>query len=244
MLATLRVVSEADYERWVNDRTEELKMAGLPPAQLGQRVFIEKGCNACHSLDGKTGIGPTFLNLFDAERNFTDGTSAVAEENYLRESILYPNAKIVQGYQPVMPAFEGQLSDAEIDGLIAFIRTVDGTTPIEELPIDEPAVPEVDPATLTAEERGKIIYDTKLCITCHSLDGTSGLVLRFKGLYGKRGRLVDGSEYVADDAYIRDSILNPASEIVEGYQPVMPPYAGQLSEQDIQDVIEYIKSVS
>ena len=63
-------------------------------------------------------VGPTWKNLYGANREFTDGTSQIADEAYLSESIIYPQRKIVVGYQPVMPSYDGLLSDKEIEAII------------------------------------------------------------------------------------------------------------------------------
>jgi cytochrome c oxidase subunit 2 len=71
----------------------------------------------------------------------------------------------------------------------------------------------------------------------------SGRAPSLNGLYGSKVRLADGSAVVADDAYIRESILQPNAKIVAGYQPLMPPYQGQLTEEQILDLMAYIKSL-
>ena len=76
----------------------------------------------CHSLDGTEQVGPTFQGLFGSSRDLEDGGSVEADENYLRESILEPNAQIVAGYQPIMPASYGSLSEQQLNALIAFIK--------------------------------------------------------------------------------------------------------------------------
>jgi cytochrome c oxidase subunit II len=76
----------------------------------------------CHSVDGASGIGPTFQGLWMRERNFTDGTSAVADEDYIRESILQPGARVNVGYQNIMPTYSGILSDRQIEGIIEYIK--------------------------------------------------------------------------------------------------------------------------
>ena len=77
-----------------------------------------------HSIDGTDMVGPTWKNLYGAKREFTDGTNAIADEKYLKESILYPQRKIVKGYQPVMPSYKGLLVDKEIDAIIEYIKGI------------------------------------------------------------------------------------------------------------------------
>lgn len=242
MMAKLTVVSEDEYDRWLTDRSAELAKAAMSPIDLGRNLYTEKGCNACHSLSGQKIIGPSFLESFGQARTFTDGSTGVVDEEYISQSIQYPNDKIVEGYPPnQMPAFEGQLTADEIQGIIAFIKSVDGSAPVEEVSAAEEV--DVDSAALSPVQLGQKIYETKLCKTCHSLDGSKLVGPSFKGLYGRKGTLQDGSAYEANDTYIKQSILEPMSQLVEGYAGGMPPYAGQLSDEEITAVIEFLKTV-
>lgn len=80
------------------------------------------------------------------------------------------------------------------------------------------------------------------CVSCHSIDGSTVVGPTWKGLYGHEVTLTDGTKVTADDAYIAQSIRDPNSQVVEGFPPVMPPFA-YLSDQDIADLIAYIKSL-
>ncbi len=244
MLASLRVVPEGEYERWVNDRTDDLAKLSLSPKALGRQLYQEKACNSCHSLDGSRIVGPTFAGLWERERKFADGTTTLADEEYIRESILYPGKKVVEGYQAgLMPAYEGQLSTDEVSGLIAFIRSV-SEAPVEPAPPQESAEEEAAKlARMEPLDRGKYIYENKLCNTCHSLDGSRLIGPSFKGLWMREGELQDGSTYIADAEYIKNSIWKPNDQIVAGYQPAMPGYEGQLSEEDVAGVVEFLKSL-
>ncbi|MFQ5523798.1 MAG: c-type cytochrome [Acidimicrobiia bacterium] len=97
------------------------------PAALGKSLAARNGCTACHSPDGAALVGPTWKGLFGKEETLGDGSTVLVDEAYLRESIVDPNAKIVQGYAPnIMPQdFGTRLSDEEIDALIAYIKTLD-----------------------------------------------------------------------------------------------------------------------
>ncbi|MEW5853013.1 MAG: cytochrome c oxidase subunit II [Myxococcota bacterium] len=121
MLAHVKVLEPAEFEKWLSEEASA-KAKGLPPEELGKNLYTGKGCNACHSLDGTPGAGPSFKGLFGKEETLADGTTAKVDENYLRESILTPAAKLVKGFPPVMPTFQGQLKDEDVAGLIAFIK--------------------------------------------------------------------------------------------------------------------------
>lgn len=121
MTGTLKVVSQEEYEDFVNDRKAE----ELSPEELGKKIYQAKACVSCHSLDGNIGIGPSLKGIFGKTEVMADGSSVVVDENYIRESILYSNKKIVQGFAPnLMPSFDAQLKDEEIAGLIAFIKSI------------------------------------------------------------------------------------------------------------------------
>ncbi len=83
-------------------------------------------CTACHSTTGNVSVGPTWAGLFGKEETLEDGAKVWADEGYLRESILDPNAKIVKGFSPgIMPQdFRSKLSSADVDAIIAFIKTL------------------------------------------------------------------------------------------------------------------------
>lgn len=89
---------------------------------------------------------------------------------------------------------------------------------------------------------GEKLFTEKACITCHAANGT-GRAPSLNGLYGARVLLADGSTVTADDAYIRESILQPAAKIVAGYQPLMPTFQGQLTEEQVLALTVYIKSL-
>jgi len=245
MLAKLHVVSEQEFERWVNDDSEAKLKSMMKPSDRGKVLYQGKGCNACHSLNGTPGVGPSWLKIYKHEGEFADGSKYVADENYIHNSILQPNLQIVKGYAPnIMPSYAGQLVDGEIDDLIAFMKTLDGSNP--EAKAAAAAAPaaatsEADLAKLSPAERGKHWYETKLCATCHSLDGSARVGPTFKGVYGKQHKLTDGSTIVADDAYLKESMLNPMAKVVEGYPPAMP--AGLVDEKQAEDLIEFLKTV-
>ena len=117
------VVHEAgSYERYLSDKASMGDK--LPPEQLGAMLYEKKGCVACHTLDGAARVGPSFKGAFGTDQAMADGSKVKVDENYLRESILYPQAKARPGYPPSMPSFEGQLKEKEIEGLIAFIKSL------------------------------------------------------------------------------------------------------------------------
>ncbi len=110
-----------DFQKWLVEAGKKLEL--MPPVQLGQLMYNQNGCSGCHSIDGSAKTGPTWKGMFGRTETFSvGGPPKVVDEAYIRESILDPQAKIVQGFPPVMPTFKGKLSDKKIDGIIAFIK--------------------------------------------------------------------------------------------------------------------------
>lgn len=119
MLATVDVVTEQQFKDFLESGGED---KSLPLAVRGKAQFTKWGCNACHSTDGTKLAGPTFKGLFGREEELADGSKVKVDENYIKESILNPSAKVVKGFAPIMPVFQGQLQDPQIESLIAFIK--------------------------------------------------------------------------------------------------------------------------
>jgi cytochrome c oxidase subunit 2 len=150
MAALIRVVPRGVFEQWY---------AGLgaskDPLTVGAIVHKQK-CAACHTVDGGKNTGPTWLNAYGYEHVMGDGSKVLVDENYIRESILVPGAKLVQGYANQMPSFQGQLSEDQLLGVLAYMRSLSdrggdptgGVTPdaSTESPADAPSEPAPDAA--------------------------------------------------------------------------------------------------
>jgi len=121
MMSKVVVKTKPDFDAW-------LKASGPPDgvslADWGAQLYTSAGCAACHSLDGSKRVGPTWKGIFGSERQLVEGEPVKADENYIRESILQPLNKVVAGYPPSMPSYQGQLSDAKIDALVEYIKTL------------------------------------------------------------------------------------------------------------------------
>lgn len=122
MLAKVIVHSPDDFDNWL---ASQGSADSGTPVERGENLLTLQGCITCHSVDGSEKIGPTFQGLFGREEVMTDGTTLTVDENYIRESILDPSAKIVQGYQNQMVSYEGRLSDDDISDIIEYIKTLD-----------------------------------------------------------------------------------------------------------------------
>ncbi|MBL8747351.1 MAG: cytochrome c oxidase subunit II [Phycisphaerae bacterium] len=121
MMGRIMVLAEPDYQLW---KSQQADTGGIPLTELGEKLHKSKGCVACHSVDGSSGTGPSWKGIWGQSRKFKDGGSAVADENYIRESMLEPGKHIVDGYSNQMPTFQGQVTDREILAVATYIKTL------------------------------------------------------------------------------------------------------------------------
>lgn len=122
MLTKVVVHPRGGYERWLDEQARKSENAS--PAELGKLLSEQQGCLACHSIDGSPKIGPSFKGIFERQETMSDGSTLKVEENYLRQSILEPQAKLVQGFPPAMPTYQGKLSDRQLTALIEYMKTL------------------------------------------------------------------------------------------------------------------------
>ncbi|NDD65849.1 MAG: cytochrome c oxidase subunit II, partial [Acidobacteria bacterium] len=118
MIGKVVVLDQADYQNWLSGGTSEGS-----PATNGQKLFASLACSTCHQ-DQNRGRGPTLTGLFGSQVKLDNGSTVLADDAYIRESILNPRAKVVAGYQPIMPTFQGQVSEEQIVQLIAYIKSI------------------------------------------------------------------------------------------------------------------------
>ncbi len=120
MQAKIHVVSREKFEDWLgNDPYKD-----LPLVEVGRKVYTSR-CVACHTLTDQKAVGPGWKGVFGRKEKLEGGSDITVDENYVRESILDPNAKVVLGFpRGVMPTFAGQLSEQEISGAIEFIKSL------------------------------------------------------------------------------------------------------------------------
>ena len=119
MIGKVVAMEPREYQQWLG--------AGAPVGTLtssGQLQFEALGCVTCHREDGK-GRGPSLVGVFGKPQKMANGTTVLADEAYLRESILNPQAKMVQGYPPLMPTYQGQVSEDALVTLLAYIKSLD-----------------------------------------------------------------------------------------------------------------------
>ncbi len=136
MLAKVLVETPEQYKEFTSTLGKKPKLCGTPPVECteekwGEGLFAEKGCPTCHGVSGSGTLGggkspgPKLAGIFGHDQPLADGSSANVDENYIRESILRPNAKIVAGYTTVqMPTFAGSFTDDQLEAVISYVKSL------------------------------------------------------------------------------------------------------------------------
>jgi cytochrome c oxidase subunit II len=134
MIGELVVMEPAAYEAWLQGGGAQGSLAAT-----GQKLFQELGCATCHRFDTQ-GRGPNLQGVYGKPVLLDDGRTVVADDNYLRESIMQPGAKVVAGFKPIMPTFQGIVSEEQLLSLMAYLKSL--AQPQQSEPVsNRPAVP-------------------------------------------------------------------------------------------------------
>jgi cytochrome c oxidase subunit 2 len=125
MIGRIVVMEPADYQAWLSgkDRRGGVTTVSQAPQTTGEALFARYGCATCHRSQPGA-LGPALDGLFGSNVRLASGDSVVADEAYLRESIVNPRAKLVEGYKPVMPTFQGQVDEESLLQLIEYIKSL------------------------------------------------------------------------------------------------------------------------
>ena len=122
MLSKVKVVSQEEYDAHLKGLTG--CQDGQSLAECGGVAFKRNGCNSCHSVDGSKIVGPSLKGVYGTEQPITGGPSVIADEQYIRESVMNPMAKIVAGYPAAMPAYAGRINEEQMGALVEYIRSI------------------------------------------------------------------------------------------------------------------------
>jgi cytochrome c oxidase subunit 2 len=144
MVGYVHVLSEQDFALWQETGGNREQVVAATMADKGRQVWAEKNCGSCHGAVNNQ-RAPSLNALFGKSRTFSDGTKAIADLDYIRSSILNPYDNLVAGYEPLMPAYQGQLTEVEVLALTEYIKTLGATgdVPLAPAPgLTAPAPPQ------------------------------------------------------------------------------------------------------
>ncbi|MDE1178676.1 MAG: cytochrome c oxidase subunit II [Edaphobacter sp.] len=118
MIGEVTVLTPDDYKKWTEEST-----SGMSLAQNGERLFASMGCNSCHS-GSATSRGPNLANVYGSKLKLANGSEVLVNEAFLRDTILNPSQHVPVGYAPIMPTYQGQISEEGLIDLVEFIKSL------------------------------------------------------------------------------------------------------------------------
>jgi cytochrome c oxidase subunit II len=118
MIGTITAMTAEDYKKWTEEST-----SGMSLAQNGERLFASMGCNACHSGNAAA-RGPSLAGVYGSKLTLTNGSQVLVNEAYLRDAILNPSQHVTSGYAPIMPTYQGQISEDGLIDLVEYLKTL------------------------------------------------------------------------------------------------------------------------
>jgi cytochrome c oxidase subunit 2 len=123
MRAKVIVQTPEDFKAWMDRVSNPFETH--TPAEVGKMYVEKRGCLQCHSLEDKPGpSGPSLKNVFGEKQLLSDGSEVLADENYIRESLYEPNAKIVKGFNPIMPSQKATFKERDVGAVIEYLKTI------------------------------------------------------------------------------------------------------------------------
>jgi cytochrome c oxidase subunit 2 len=126
MIGEVTVLSPEDYQKWTEGST-----SGMSLAQNGERLFASMGCNACHS-GSAAARGPNLAGVYGSKLQLTNGSEVLVNEAYLRDAILNPSQHVTAGYAPIMPTYQGQVSEDGLIDLVEYIKGLDSNYRVQQ----------------------------------------------------------------------------------------------------------------
>jgi cytochrome c oxidase subunit 2 len=126
MIGEVTVLSPDDYQKWTQEST-----SGMSLAQNGERLFASMGCNACHS-GSAAARGPNLAGVYGSKLQLTSGSQVLVNDAYLRDAILNPSQHITAGYAPIMPTYQGQISEDGLIDLVEYIKSMQSNYRVQQ----------------------------------------------------------------------------------------------------------------
>jgi cytochrome c oxidase subunit 2 len=119
MIGDIVAMTPEDYDKWTKEST-----SGMSLAQNGERLFASMGCNACHT-GAANARGPNLAGVYGSKLTTTDGSQVLVSDAYLRDAILNPSEHVTAGYAPIMPTYQGQISEEGLIDIVEFLKGLD-----------------------------------------------------------------------------------------------------------------------
>jgi cytochrome c oxidase subunit 2 len=126
MIGQVTVLTPDDYKKWLQQST-----SGMSLAQNGERLFASMGCNSCHSGNAAA-RGPNLAGVYGSKLSLTDGSQVLVNDAYLRDAILNPSQHVTAGFAPIMPTYQGQISEDGLIDLVEYIKNLQSNYRVQQ----------------------------------------------------------------------------------------------------------------
>ncbi len=150
MIGQVVVMEPTEFDNWLSGNTNQQS-----PAVAGQQLYQTIGCVSCHGANGEGGRGPALAGLFGRQEFLNNGQTVKADEAYIRESVINPQAKLVNGFGPIMPTFQGQISEEQLVQILAFIKSLPAAGVQSNAPAPAPATATPSPSRAASPESNR-----------------------------------------------------------------------------------------
>jgi len=148
MIGSVIVMQPTEFDNWLSGNASQQS-----PAVAGQQLFQSLGCVSCHGANGEGGRGPALAGLFGSKVFLSNNQTLTADEAYIRESIENPTAKVVSGFNPIMPTFQGQVTPEQLIQIISFIKSLQISGPQSSATAAPKVEPQAAPSATLAPNR-------------------------------------------------------------------------------------------
>jgi cytochrome c oxidase subunit 2 len=152
MIGEITVLTPDDYKKWLQEST-----SGMSLAQNGERLFASMGCNSCHSGNAAA-RGPNLAGVYGSKLTLTDGSQVLVNDAYLRDAILNPSQHVTAGFAPIMPTYQGQISEDGLIDLVEYIKNMQSNYRVQQTLVttaSDQAAPTTPPQGSTSTEMVK-----------------------------------------------------------------------------------------
>jgi cytochrome c oxidase subunit 2 len=143
MIGDVVAMTPADYDKWTKEST-----SGMSLAQNGERLFASMGCNACHT-GADNARGPNLAGVYGTKLTLTNGQQVLVNDAYLRDAILNPSEHVTAGYNPIMPTYQGQISEDGLIDIVEFLKTLDSNHRVQQTLLTNDTMPSTPASTST-----------------------------------------------------------------------------------------------
>jgi cytochrome c oxidase subunit 2 len=143
MIGDVVAMTPADYDKWTKEST-----SGMSLAQNGERLFASMGCNACHT-GAANARGPNLAGVYGTRLTLTNGQQVLVNDAYLRDAILNPSEHVTAGYNPIMPTYQGQISEDGLIDIVEFLKTLDSNHRVQQTLLTNDTMPSTPASTST-----------------------------------------------------------------------------------------------